>query len=243
MALIKFGNGVAGISGKIAGTVFSRNHTGAYARNWAVPVNPGTVPQSIARQLLAEAGSAFTLLTNIQQLGWKAYGVVSDRLNRQGDVYHPTGRQLYIEQYINMTNAGLAPLSDPPSFVSQSPAMAAFTIGDPAEVLTASGLFVTLDVTVLNPVLPSGGDPADSKVLIYGTPVNPLTRNNVNNQRRLVVTEDATATALDISGVYNGTFGAGSFVGGRVVLWARLVDAGSGLASPLYQARRVTVAP
>jgi hypothetical protein len=90
MALVKFGGGISGFAGKIGGTVYGRNKSGAYARNWAVPVNPVTTAQSAVRAVMAMAAAAWSSLTLTQVNAWNAYAAVLIRTNRQGDQYTPS---------------------------------------------------------------------------------------------------------------------------------------------------------
>ena len=232
MALIKFGGGVAGISGKIGGTVFARNKAGAYARNWAVPVNPGTVPQSIVRNNMAAAAANFQTFSLAGVTAWNSYAANMTRLNRQGDPYVPSGRQIYIECYLNALAAGLPVLSTPGP-VAVSPAVTNFRL------LSAVQLGNVLDqMTVIadNVLIPSGGDPADGKVLFYSAPIHWSQLKNVNKQRRLVLNEDPTAllTGVDISAQYKAYFGDPALTGQIVDVWCKLIDPLTMLASPFY---------
>lgn len=239
MALIKFGGGVSGASGKIAGQVFSRNRSGNYIRNWNKPVNAQTPAQQNVRQILGDSNAAWSLLTPPQVNAWRAYAALSVRRNRLGEEYTPTAKQVFTEAYINMTTVGLAPLTTPPPIIYVSPAMTSLTIGL-AEV--SADEMASLEVSVNGATIPSGGDPADSKVIIYGAPNVPYQRNFVKNLYRVIVIEDATISSVDIRSLYNAVFGNSSSVGAALHLAARIVDAGTGLASPLYTVRAVTTA-
>jgi hypothetical protein len=236
MGLIKFGGGVAGISGKIGGTVYARNKAGAYARNWARPVNPGTVLQSIARGILAAGATQWQTLNASQVDAWNAYAAGMTRLNRQGDSYTPSGRQIFIETYANMRTAGLAPLATPgPTIVS--PSYGSFEIND---LQATSNLLTKFTVTAAGATIPSGSPPSDCVVVLYSAPSHAAQKTNVNKQRRLVLTEagDGLATT-DIFTEYNAYFGPSSIDGNIIDLWARLIDNLTGLSSPFYKATRV----
>lgn len=237
MALIKFGGGVAGASGKVAGTVYARNRSGAYQRNWAKPTNPTTPLQSAAREKLSNAVSAWQSLSAGDVDAWNAYASTMTRLNRLGDSYVPTGRQIYIETFINMALVGQLPLPVPGK-TNVSPSLVGAGIG--AAVATA-GLFTNLTPQATSVIIPSGADPADCYCVVYGAPAHSAQKNNVNKQRRVVVTEDANeiVAPTDIHGVFNAYFGQTSNDGLIVDLWIKLIDTGTGLASPLSKVSKV----
>lgn len=236
MGLIKFGGGVAGISGKIGGTVYARNKSGAYARNWTKPVNPGSVPQSDARANLAAAVAGWATRTNEQQLAWNAYAAGMTRLNRLGESYVPSGRQIYIEQFINMFTALLVPLSVPgPSNVQ--PSINQFALGN-VESSAVTNLYTGAIVKCGGVIIPSGAPNADCPVFIYAAPAHSTGVTNVNKQRRLILQDDATAIIgeLDVAGQLNAYFGGSSNPGRVLDVWARVLDSDTGLASPMSYA-------
>ena len=89
MALVKFGGGVAGISGKIGGTVYARNKAGAYARSWAKPTTTPTPSQTVNRNRFGNQAQAWTALSSSHKSSWDAYAATVTRLHRQGDAYTP----------------------------------------------------------------------------------------------------------------------------------------------------------
>lgn len=106
MALVKFGNGIASLSGKIDGTVFARNRAGAYARGWSKPVNPETPYQSEAKSLLTNASNQWQALEPADQAAWKAAAESFTVPNRLGDQIHLSGQQYFIQVRINAALAG-----------------------------------------------------------------------------------------------------------------------------------------
>jgi hypothetical protein len=233
MALVKFGGGISGFAGKVGGTVYGRNKSGAYARNWAVPVNPVTLPQSRVRSNLAHAAAKWSGLSFAEVSAWNAYAAVLIRTNRQGDQYTPSGRQIFMETYINLIDTGTTPFTYP-SGVINSPSVDGASITD-AEVDPGTHLFTNLTSSIVGVTLPSGIDPADAVVRYFSAPTHPPSRKNVNTQIRLVLTEDASTVSLDWHGQFNALFGPSSNVGHVVDAWFKVIDTGSGFASPLYK--------
>jgi len=74
MALVKFGGGVVGMSGSIAGTTFARNRSGSYARAKTKPINPNTTLQNLVRATFAMLSARWAqTLTEAQRTAWNLY--------------------------------------------------------------------------------------------------------------------------------------------------------------------------
>jgi hypothetical protein len=233
MALVKFGGGISGFAGKIGGTVYGRNKAGAYARNWAVPVNPVTTAQSAVRAVLAQAAAMWSSLTYAQISAWNAYAAVLIRTNRQGEQYTPSGRQIFTETFINMHGTGFATIVYPTGTIN-SPSIDGASITD-AKADPGTHEMLTLQTAIVGITIPSGQDPADCIVRYYASPNHPASRKNVNTQMRLVLQEDASTLTLDWFAAYNALFGPSSNVGAVVDVYAKVIDTGSGFASPFYK--------
>lgn len=97
MALIKLSTLVTQASGKIAGVVFSRNRYGPYVRANAVPVNPNTDRQSVARTRLSALAARWNeVLTQAQRDAWDLYAANVTVTNKLGDQVYITGFNHYI---------------------------------------------------------------------------------------------------------------------------------------------------
>lgn len=115
-ALARFGGGVSELRGSIAGNVFSRSRAGAIVRNRAVPVNPNTTLQSEVRGRMQMVTDGFKELTKDEVDAWSEFAATQERINRLGEVYVPSGKQLFTEASMNLMNltpdaASLASLS------------------------------------------------------------------------------------------------------------------------------------
>lgn len=88
------------IRGSVAGQTFlaTRNHP-IVSRVRSVPVNPNTVAQVQIRNALAAGASIWTGLTDQQKIDWANYAV---GISWEGpvDTIRPTGRQMFIAQYV-----------------------------------------------------------------------------------------------------------------------------------------------
>lgn len=94
MAKIIFSNG-SEIRGKIGGTVYSRNASGAYIRKFTKPTNANTLIQNSARNVFTVVASAFRDLTNVQRQTWESMRTFYTRTDSVGNVITPTASQLY----------------------------------------------------------------------------------------------------------------------------------------------------
>lgn len=99
---------IAQAAGKIGGTVFARNKTGLYARNWAKPTNPNSARQVDQRGWLTAAASAWKVLTDTQRAAWNEYAAGTPVMNRLGETVHLTGQNFYMKLNILRLQANLA---------------------------------------------------------------------------------------------------------------------------------------
>lgn len=107
MAKVQFGSGVAAISGRTAGTVFSRNKGGAYMRRFSVPTNPATQKQDAARNKLSNASSGWRNLTQAQRAAWNAWALTNPIIDRLGAAVVMSGHQAYVKINCNAQIVGL----------------------------------------------------------------------------------------------------------------------------------------
>lgn len=223
MALIKFGGGVAGISGKIGGTVFARNKAGAYARNWAKPVNPVTPSQSNVRAIFGNGSASWSALTSAERDQWNSEAALQQRINRFGEVYTPSGRQYYLEVFNSTAQAGFAAPTTPT--VAAVPPLA---IELPVITATLTGAAITaLTLAFTDPVLLG-----DQVYIIEAAPIQPDSRTNVNTQyRQIMVSLPVPASPLNILAAFTALFGTAASLGDLVRLRVTSLDTLTGLRS------------
>jgi hypothetical protein len=215
MAKVLFTAFLADIRGKVAGTVFSKNRGGAYARTKVTPSNPQTSYQSVVRQRLASFSASFRALTASQILSWNV--AVQDFIgtNIFGNSVTPTGLQLYVKLNSNLDIIAATPITDPPLPVALSP----FT----ATVNTLTNAAFTLAL---------GAATVDEYYLIEATaPVSPG-RFFVKNEYRVIFSSQGTGAAvaaLNIFAAYSAKFGA-PISGERVGIRVKLINSITGQA-------------
>lgn len=224
MSLIKTGGGVAAISGKTGGTVYARNKSGAYSRNWAKPVNPGTSRLTDVRSFFAGGSAAYSMLTATQIAAWAAYAATITRTNRQGDSYTPSGRQMFMEIYANMTGVAIAYLHVPSAF-SNVPSIT--NLG--AISSTVSGGHITaLSLASIVDVIPGG---AGALIVVEAAPLHKPSLTNVNTQFRQIYFDDDGAAPFDLLAGFTAVFGNPAVAGQTLSLRVRVIDEASGLGS------------
>lgn len=220
MALVKYGGGVASMSGKQGGAVHSRGRTGAIIKDWTKPCNPANAKQSQRRASFAGQTAAWGLLTDAQRSAWNAFAASMTRLNRQGDSYVPTGRQMYIELNANLNLIGQVSITAPP-------------IGSvPPTIPSALTLTVTEAANVLATMLVAGGA-TDATILVYVKAAPPQMTGRANVQRQFRSIGSFTAGAsVNIKSAYQTQFGAVMPLGGNVQVSVSFINKTTGLASP-----------
>lgn len=111
MALIKFGGGVVGMAGSIAGSTFSRNRSGSYARARTKPINPMSSGQVLIRSCVAQLAQRWNnTVTDVQRIAWQTYADAVAMKNRLGETIYLSGFNHYIRSNVirKQTTAAVA---------------------------------------------------------------------------------------------------------------------------------------
>lgn len=218
MALVKYGEMIADLRGKINGTVHSRNRAGAYMRNLVIPTNPQTAAQMAVRSRLGGNSSAWRGLTQAQRDAWNAAAVNFPSINVFGDSRILSGNSLYIGLNNNLANAGAAGILVPPAPTG------AITV-DTVAVTASTGPDLVSIAFTATPV------PANHTLVIDATPNISAGINNFNSVLRQINTEIAAAASPSDSTVeYVAKYGA-LVVGMKVGVRVRQINAVTGEAS------------
>jgi len=96
--LVKYGGGVIGASGSIAGNVAARNRFGNYMRAKTKPINPRSSRQSAARSVMQRLAEYWrlTTMTQAERDAWETYAAAVNWQNALGEVVHLTGFQMFM---------------------------------------------------------------------------------------------------------------------------------------------------
>src|SRR4030042_3414383 len=116
MALIKFGGGIADMRGSIGGTVFSRNASGAIARNRTKPTYSGTTKQLERAATIADLSNYWkTVLTTAERTLWDNLAKETVVRNRLGETSQTKGINLFIKSNASLDMVGVARVTAPPA--------------------------------------------------------------------------------------------------------------------------------
>lgn len=151
-------------SGSVGGLTYSRNRGGLYTRRRAIPTNPATEAQGIARTNMATAVSLWTnTLTSAQRAGWNTYAQNTPTVDVLGQAQTLSGQQMFVRNTTTRLVAGLPNILAGPtaSGLGLTPSWDADpTIDDTQHLdgvatVTGAGVLGDLVVYVSRPVTPS----------------------------------------------------------------------------------------
>ncbi len=101
MALVKYGGGIVGMSGSIAGNTHSRNRYGSYVRARTKPINPNTALQQTVRAAIATLTQRWSqTLTAPQRTAWNLYASSVAMTNKLGETVFLSGFNHYIRSNV-----------------------------------------------------------------------------------------------------------------------------------------------
>lgn len=140
MAIVKFGVIVTGARGTIAGTIFSANKAGPYARGWARGANPRTADQSIIRAYTSRHPAAWRALAQNDRDDWDLWAALGaqDKTNSLGETYSASGFNWFCAINNRLLVAGRATRDTIPIIARPAaPTLNLFRINTTADVPTS----------------------------------------------------------------------------------------------------------
>ena len=153
---VKFsGIGVVDGRGKLNGTVFSRNRSGAIARVKVTPINPNTASQAQARSILTSLSQSWRTFNQSVILVWNAAVADFQTTDVFGDLRTPTGKNLFTKLNANLISVGVSPITTAPL---------------PSDVSDVTLGAVTISVGTPTYELAFAGDDAAVNYQIWATP-------------------------------------------------------------------------
>jgi len=174
MGLVKFGGGVAQISGRVGGIVYAKSRFGHVARNFSTPVNPNSDRQGTARARLADLASAWNeVLTQAQRDGWDQFASNVPVLNRLGETVYLTGFNHYIRSNTAIRACGGVDVDASPSIytlpekddafaiaISEATQLISVTFDDERDYIDENGAYLSIQM----------GSPKQNSVKFFGGP-------------------------------------------------------------------------
>lgn len=198
MALIKLSSiGITNLSGKAGGSVYAHNRGGAYVRNFAMPTNPSTAPQSAQRAVFGAFASAWRGLSEVQRINWNDSAVNFPYINRFGDSKVLSGQNLYISLNRNLQIVGGTAIQSPPT-----------TEGTDGIVSASMVISASAQTYLLTSAL-AGNSSATTEYAVYATTGMSAGISNAKNKFRFLGhLDEATVVSTDLEAQYRAVFGA-----------------------------------
>jgi hypothetical protein len=223
MALIKFGGGVVGMSGSIAGNTFARNRYGSYVRSRIKPINPNTSRQQTVRNCLSDLTSRWSqVLTATQRTSWNLYAASLAMTNKFGETMHLSGCNHYLRSNsILMANAK-TPVDAGPTL---------FELPATDSTMTVTGSETTQLITInFDDTLDWAGETGAFMALFQGSPQN-AQRNFFNGPwRSLGLLIGSTTTPIESPQTKTAQFVITAAQ--RVWIYARIMRADGRVSTP-----------
>ena len=211
MAKIKLTAMVAEIRGKLNGTVFSRNSSGAYVRNKVTPVNPNTPFQSNVRADFTTVAQDWRDLTVAERNAWNQGVVAFSHTDIFGDNVPLSGFNLHQSLNLNLLAVGQAVITAPPL---------------PGTVFNFTSASLAADFTLQTVTLTyAPAIPAGTSVLVKATAALSAGKSFVKSElRQIDIILAADVSPFSIETEYIAKFGAVGAVGSKLFMELRAVD-------------------
>jgi hypothetical protein len=191
-------------SGSQAGTTAGRNRFGQYERTRAIPVNPNSSAQGLARARLSANSAAWRLLTAGQRAGWAGLAASMSRTDSLGQSYVMQGNQAYCSVNNIRLLQGLTVVADAPALATPA---------------TITGLVITLTAASFSLAYTPTPMPAAAYLGVWASPQRSAGRAYENDFRFIKVSAVAGASPLVILTEYTAKFGV-PVVGNRIFISA-----------------------
>ena len=116
MSIVVFGPLVTGARGTIAGTIFSANKSGPYARGWNRGPNPRSIGQAGQRGRTSGMAKTWRGLTQLQRDAWDTWAALpaQEKFNSLGESYFPSGFNWYVAINTRLLYVGRGSRTAPP---------------------------------------------------------------------------------------------------------------------------------
>jgi hypothetical protein len=180
-------------SGSVNAETSSRNRFGQYVRRRAVPVNPASGRQLLARASTQEFAAAWRALTDAQRAAWTSLGSQMQRTDSLGQVYTLTGLQAFTSVNNTLRISGQPTVTDPPPLTTPDP-LASITV-----TLSTSAFSVAFTPTPLG---------AQEWIQIWASPQRSAGRQFENDFRLVFAGALASASPANILAAYSARFGS-----------------------------------
>lgn len=228
MAIFTPGIAIGQISGRVGGSVFSRNRGGAYVRNGSIPATVVTEKALNAKSYLSLASQAWVALTAAQRLSWNTWAASKTVTNRLGRSISLNGQQWYVGLNARLLAAAQSQITAPP------------TDAAPAGV-TITSLTVDTGAPGCKIVFAPTPTAAGNALWVRAACVPSASITNVQNLLTTIdITAGAQASPLDIAAGLEAAFGPIT-AGLSYHVEVRVLDLSTGLVSGRVLAKTVAI--
>lgn len=223
MASIKLANFIVAVRGKIAGTVYSQNAGGTFARQYVVPTNPQTTPQTAQRALMSSLSAQWQGLTQAQRDAWITSASEFPYQNRVGESKTYTGQQLFVK--LNMSILSIDPAA---TLIASPPLKPTFPVMSLA-FTTLTNVAGVMTVTLTQAVVIAGDATSEFRIALYATPgLSQGVERPSETAFRLINDFPAETAPMTAGASYLAVLGEAA-VGTKVFVRAEMVHETSGL--------------
>lgn len=223
MAIIIPGAMVSQASGRIGGTIFSRNRGGAYCRNGSIPTTVTTPAAQLIKAITAAQSQAWAGLDEVVREQWREFATQNPVINRLGQSRTLSGHQAFVQTNARLVYGGFDALESPVLGAAPAPFI-------PGAVTFTPG---TSTLTVAYTPTPA---PAGVAVQVFAYLANSTGVAYVKNRLALVATTAAAAaTPAAIWADVEDRFGTPQ-AGQTLHLGLRALDSLSGAVSGIFYA-------
>jgi len=227
---VKFGGGVAEGRGSIAGTTFSRNKGGSYARQRVTPTNPQTAAQQAQRSRVSElAGHWGNTLTQVQRDGWGVFAENFTLTDVFGDTLVLSGAQAYTRINSRLLAAALTRIDGAPA-------------DQDVTDLTSASAEIDLNGTIAVVTFAPTPVGASDHLQVFATPGVSPGISFMKNRLRLIATSAAAQAAdFDFRSAYVAKYGALPAAGRKVGIRVRTIRSSNGAVDASLVADTIVV--
>lgn len=223
MAIIIPGVAISQASGRVGGTIFSRNRGGAYIRNGSIPATVTTPAAQSIKSITSAMSQEWANIDEVLREQWREWATQNPVINRLGQSRTLSGHQAFVQTNARLVYGGFSAITSP----VLTPSPAPFEPG--AVVFTPN----TTTLTVAYTPTPA---PAGTAVQVYAYLANSAGVAYVKNRLALVLTTAAAAaTPADIWNEVEERFGTPQ-AGQTLHLGLRALDSTSGAVSSVFYA-------
>jgi len=235
MASTKFANYIVDARGKIAGTIYSRNGGGSYARGSFSPTNPQTGKQIAQRMRVKSIQSKWKQLNQSQRDTWINAAPEFPVTNRVGSTVVLSGHQLFLRLNLNIRKA--------PSigtFLVTPPVKARFPVAlYSITVLDNTGAALT--ATIVRTISINGSAITGFRSIVYATkPLTPGAFSPSPAKYKKITDVAGITSSLSVGAAYVTTFGLPP-VGSQIFFRIELLHTITGMIQHMFTGSALVV--